>query len=72
MGAAAALAMLDGSVLRADFSSVSALLDPLWREARPDAAEAREAIRLVEDGRNRLRLWVERGFPDLGAFPACC
>jgi mannitol-1-phosphate 5-dehydrogenase len=72
MGAAAALAMLDGSVLRADSPSVSALLDPLWREARPDAAEAQEVIRLVEDGRNRLRLWVERGFPDLGAFPACC
>jgi mannitol-1-phosphate 5-dehydrogenase len=72
MGAAAALAMVDGSFLRADSAAASTLLEPLWRDARPDAAEAREAIRLVEEGRKRLRLWVERGFPDLGAFAACC
>jgi mannitol-1-phosphate 5-dehydrogenase len=72
MGAAAALAVLDRSVLRAGSPSASALLGPLWSEARPDAAEAREVVRLVEQGRNRLRLWIERGFPNLEAFLACC
>ncbi len=65
MGAAAALAVLDPSVLRPDPPALAALLDPLWREARPDAEQAREVVRLVEDGRRRLMLWIERGFPDL-------
>lgn len=69
MGAAAALVAIEAEFFRG--GSAAALLEPLWGQACPDAAEAREVVRLVEEGRDRLRLWAERGFPDLRAFAAC-
>lgn len=61
-GAAAALAALDPSALSSD-QSVEALLTPLWGTVPVDESVA--VIRWVEDGRQRLKVWIEAGFPVL-------
>jgi len=64
VGAAAALTILDRSVLEKPIDLRDAI-EPLWRTASPDEHEKQAVLRLIEDGRRRLKRWVESGFPDL-------
>jgi len=63
-GAASALAALDPSALDAD-SPLSAILDPIWEKASPDALEREAMLRLIEEGRIQLKRWRRAGFPNL-------
>jgi mannitol-1-phosphate 5-dehydrogenase len=71
LGAAAALATLPGGGLALDRStlelnvSAEALLRPLWRQASPPKNEQAMVLDLIEDGRRRLKHWIEAGFQDL-------
>jgi mannitol-1-phosphate 5-dehydrogenase len=67
MGTAAAVAALGESVLDSNVP-LQKLLDPLWRKASPNPAERLAVLQAVEEGRTRLRLWRDSGFPDLEAF----
>jgi mannitol-1-phosphate 5-dehydrogenase len=67
MGAAAAATALDKSFLDA-CAPLQKLLDPLWCKASPDPAERQAVLQAVEEGRTRLRLWRDAGFPNLEAF----
>ncbi len=66
-GAAAALAVLDPSVLGRDTPIASSLF-PLWRKASPDPAEKQAVVNLIEGGRQRLNRWRACQFPDLERF----
>jgi mannitol-1-phosphate 5-dehydrogenase len=66
-GAAAALAMMDRSILQED-ASTEALLSPLWRKASPEKYEKEAVLDLVQDGRRRLKRWCESGFQNLERF----
>jgi mannitol-1-phosphate/altronate dehydrogenase len=69
MGAAAALTVLDASVLDApDASPLAGRLTPLWAGASPDPREQASVLALVEEGRDRLRRWREEGWPELEEF----
>jgi mannitol-1-phosphate 5-dehydrogenase len=69
LGAAAALAVLDGSVLDAqDDSSLAGRLTPLWAGASPDPREQESVLALVEEGRRRLIRWREADWPELEEF----
>jgi mannitol-1-phosphate 5-dehydrogenase len=67
LGAAAALAMMDRSILQED-ASTEPLLSPLWRKASPEKHEKEAVLGLVRDGRRRLRRWCESGFQNLERF----
>jgi len=67
MGTAAAVAALGESVLDSNVP-LQKLLDPLWRKASPNPAEKLAVLQAVEEGRARLRLWRDGGFPDLEGF----
>jgi mannitol-1-phosphate/altronate dehydrogenase len=67
MGTAAAVTALDKSVLDSNVP-LQKLLDPLWHKVSPDPGERRAVLGAVEEGRTRLRLWRDRGFPNLEAF----
>jgi hypothetical protein len=67
MGTAAAVTVLDKSVLNSNLP-LQELLDPLWRKASPNPSERQAVLQAVEEGRMRLRLWRDGGFPDLEAF----
>jgi mannitol-1-phosphate/altronate dehydrogenase len=67
MGTAAAVATLDKSALDSNLP-LQELLDPLWHKASPNPAEREVVLRAVEEGRTRLRLWRQDGFPNLEAF----
>ncbi len=64
MGAAAALAQLDRSVLEQS-AAVEELLDPIWSKACPEPTERQAVLQLVEKGRQRVCLWRARNFPDI-------
>jgi mannitol-1-phosphate/altronate dehydrogenase len=64
VGAAAALATIDRSILEGD-TDLSSVLNPLWYEASPDEDEQARVVALVEAGRARLILWLESGFQEL-------
>jgi hypothetical protein len=64
LGATAALAMMDRSLLEGK-TSVGALLNPLWHDASPARREKEAVLDLVEAGLRRLRRWCASGFPDL-------
>jgi mannitol-1-phosphate 5-dehydrogenase len=64
VGAAAALATLDPSVLDENVD-VEPLLAALWREASPERAEQERVLALVRAGRRRLIGWRESRFQDL-------
>jgi mannitol-1-phosphate/altronate dehydrogenase len=69
LGAAAALAVLDESVLDTQGDAPLAdRLTPLWAGASPDPHEKESVLALVEEGRRRLRRWREVGWPDLERF----
>jgi mannitol-1-phosphate 5-dehydrogenase len=63
-GAAAALAVLEPSIWD-EVTSVKALLDPLWRDALPDPAEAEAVLSRIAASLHRLRSWSDAGFGDL-------
>jgi mannitol-1-phosphate 5-dehydrogenase len=63
-GAAAALAALDRNTLETDVP-VANWLDPLWQSASPDKLEEESVLRLIEEGRNRLRSWLASGLQNL-------
>ena len=67
MGTAAAMAALDKSAFDSGVP-LQELLDPLWHKASPNPDEREAALRAVEEGRTRLRLWRNDGFPNLEAF----
>jgi mannitol-1-phosphate 5-dehydrogenase len=67
MGTAAAVTALDKSVLDSNVP-LQKLLDPLWQKASPNPTERRAALSAVEEGRTRLRIWRDSGFPNLEAF----
>ena len=46
------------------------MVDPLWSKASPEAHEKEAVLALIEEARDRLRTWIDFGFPDLeGLFP---
>jgi mannitol-1-phosphate 5-dehydrogenase len=68
-GAAAALAVLDASVLDAEGDTpLAGRLAPLWAGASPDPREMESVLALVEEGRRRLRRWRAAGWPELEGF----
>jgi mannitol-1-phosphate/altronate dehydrogenase len=67
LGTAAAVTALDKSVLDSNVP-LQDLLDPLWHKASPNPTEREAVLHAVEEGRTRLRLWRDAGFPDLEAF----
>jgi mannitol-1-phosphate 5-dehydrogenase len=67
MGTAAAMAALDKSAFDSGVP-VQELLDPLWHKASPTLAERQAVLRAIEEGRTRLRLWRQDGFPNLEGF----
>jgi mannitol-1-phosphate 5-dehydrogenase len=66
-GAAAALAAIDRSTLE-DGAGAVALLNAIWKGAAADEREKELVIRLVEEGRQRLKRWSESGFSNLELF----
>ena len=68
-GAAAALAVLDGSILeqacQEQVRPARTLLDPLWRAESPPRAERAAVLDRIEAGLDRLRAWCDAGFGDL-------
>lgn len=66
-GAAAALAAIDRSTLE-DGAAAATLLASIWKGAAAEEREREAVIRLVEEGRKRLKRWRESGFPNLELF----
>jgi mannitol-1-phosphate 5-dehydrogenase len=66
LGAAAALAVLDSSIL--DSASPSAVLTKLWGDVPSSAKESDAVLGMIEDASQRLKVWHAAGFPDLEAF----
>jgi mannitol-1-phosphate 5-dehydrogenase len=66
-GAAAALAILEPAMLH-ECAPATPLLDPLWREASPDAAEKEVVLHLIESACQGLREWRAAEFSDLERF----
>ena len=64
VGAAAALATIDHSILEQDVP-VGPLLSPLWQDASPQEGERESVLALVKAGQRRLRKWRDSGFQDL-------
>ena len=64
-GAAAALALLDRSILEPSHPAHD-LLDTLWVAESPPRAEREAVLDRVEEALQRVRAWHEAGFGDLG------
>jgi mannitol-1-phosphate 5-dehydrogenase len=64
VGAAAALATLDSSILEGTVTA-KALLDPIWESASPSEHEQAPVLSLIEAGLNQLRTWRDAGFANL-------
>ena len=63
-GAAAALAVLDRSILEQS-RPAHTLLDPLWRAASPPQEEREAVMGRIERGLRQLRAWRDSGFSNL-------
>ena len=63
-GAAAALAVLDRSILEQP-RPAETLLDPLWRVASPPQGAREAVLGRIETGLQQLRAWCGGGFGDL-------
>jgi mannitol-1-phosphate 5-dehydrogenase len=63
-GAAAALAVLDRSILKQPHPA-HALLAPLWRGASPPQTESEAVMGRIERGLQQLKAWCDSGFSDL-------
>lgn len=66
-GAAAALAVLERTLPEVK-GSTTAFPDQLWSKSSPNEQEKQAVLRLIDDGRNRLKRWRECGFPHLEKF----
>ena len=66
-GAAAALAVLDRSILEQSHPA-QALLAPLWRGASPPRTEWVAVVGRIEAGLQQLRAWRDSGFSNLERF----
>jgi mannitol-1-phosphate 5-dehydrogenase len=66
-GAAAALAVLDRSVLEQS-RPAQTLLAPLWQSASPSQSEREIVVVRIESGLQQLRAWCDSGFSDLECF----
>ena len=66
-GAAAAMACIDKSLL-ANQATAATLLDPLWSDTTPTAAEKDAVICHVQNGLTSLRQWLSAGRPRLDTF----
>jgi hypothetical protein len=68
-GAAAALAMLDRSILeqacQEQVRPAHVMLDPLWRAESPPWDEREAVLGRIEAGLERLRAWRDAGYGDL-------
>jgi hypothetical protein len=65
LGAAAALATLDPSFLKAD-TPARALLAPLWGIEAVETKDAQQVLRLIEEAKHRLKQWCDSGFKEIG------
>ena len=63
-GTAAALAMLNASILTDDISIESILL-PIWAKAQVDPSEQEQVLGLIEQGLHTLKQWTADDYPDL-------
>ncbi len=66
-GAAAALAMLDRSILEGTVTA-KALLYPIWQSAPPREHEQAIVMSLIEAGLHQVRTWCASGYGDLELF----
>jgi mannitol-1-phosphate 5-dehydrogenase len=66
-GAAAALAAIDRMALEDETRAVK-LLNSSWRGAAAEEREKQQVIRMIEQGRQQLKRWLESGLPDLELF----
>jgi predicted N-acetyltransferase YhbS/mannitol-1-phosphate/altronate dehydrogenase len=67
LGAAAALAAVDPSILDGE-TPVAIALIPLWRDANPEQGEQDRLIDLIGTALAELKAWWLAGFPDLDLF----
>ena len=63
LGAAAAMGMLEPGIFEST-RSASSLLEPLWGKTATGSQEGARILKLIEDGRRRLRRWRDSGFED--------
>jgi len=67
LGAAAAACALDAEVLNSK-SALRAVLEPIWDQSLADDDEKRNVLRVVEEGREVLKLWRGQDFTHLERF----
>ena len=65
MGAAAALAKLEPSYLNTDMPART-LLAPLWSDDVVKTQDAQDILKLIEEGKHRLKQWSGSGFREIG------
>jgi len=65
LGAAAALAKLESSYLETDMPA-RALLAPLWGNEVVKTQDAQDILKLIEEGKHRLKQWSDSGFREIG------
>lgn len=63
-GTAAALVMLNASVLT-DEISIESILLPIWAKSQVDAGEREQVLELIERGLHTLKQWIADDYPDL-------
>lgn len=64
MGAAAAACALDPAAL-SERDVLHATLETIWNQAALNSEERRRVLHVVEEGREKLKLWRQRQFPHL-------
>jgi mannitol-1-phosphate 5-dehydrogenase len=64
LGTAAALATLEPSFLLTDMPART-LLAPLWGNEAMGTKDAKDALCLIDEGKQRLKRWCDSGFKDL-------
>jgi mannitol-1-phosphate 5-dehydrogenase len=63
LGAAAALAQVDPSILKDD-APIQPILASLWNQAASEQSEQERVLQLIGQARQRLKRWVAAGFRD--------
>lgn len=66
-GAAASVAAIDRGVLSRN-APLSKLLESFWSNDSPEEREKKQVLALIEEGRRRLKLWLDSGFRNLESF----
>ncbi len=67
VGAAAALAAMDGSSVN-EGTNAASWLEPIWRGSTPDPEEERAVLDLIEKGKSTLRRWLDSGCTEFPEF----